>query len=266
MAKPRRNQGRYTSRGNAVARQAAQMLLLKPTLWRLLRVRVHGEERLENVEAPYMIYGNHSSHFDAPLIFGSLPRRLSQYLSAGAAADYFFDKWWKAAPTALFLNAFPVERKRTRPAKDEANTKASRAGKRGIAGTLLAEGVPILIFPEGGRSYTGALRPFNPGSAALCISRGVPAVPVAIVGAFEAWPPGTSIPRGRPEVHVVFGRPLQPAPGEIAHEFSERMRRQLIELHDSTARAYGRNTLDEYARNAAIEAARKVETRAKEEK
>lgn len=263
MAKPNRGQGRYTSRSNAVARQAAQMLLLRPTLWRLLRVRVHGEERLENVEAPYLMYGNHSSHFDAPLIFGSLPRRLSQYLSAGAAADYFFDKWWKAAPTALFLNAFPIERRRPRQRdKSESGPKANR---RGLAGNLLAEGVPILVFPEAGRSRTGALGPFNPGSAALCISRGVPAVPVAIIGAFEAWPPGTSIPRGRPEVHVVFGRPLRPAPGEIAHEFSERMRRQIIELHDSTARAYGRKTLDEYARNAAIEAARKVEQRAEEE-
>lgn len=146
MAKPNRGQGRYTSRSNAVARQAAQMLLLRPTLWRLLRVRVHGEERLENVEAPYLMYGNHSSHFDAPLIFGSLPRRLSQYLSAGAAADYFFDKWWKAAPTALFLNAFPIERRRPRQRdKSESGPKANR---RGLAGNLLAEGVPILVFPR----------------------------------------------------------------------------------------------------------------------
>ena len=43
---------------------------------------------------------------------------------------------------------------------------------------------------------------------------------------------------------------MTPLPGEIAHEFNERMRRQVLELHDTTARAYGAKTLDEYARAA----------------
>ena len=60
-------------------------------------------------------------------------------------------------------------------------------------------------------------------------------------------------------VHVVIGRPLRPRPGEIAHEFNERMRRQVLELHDTTARAYGAKTLDEYARAAALEKAAKTE-------
>lgn len=224
------------------------MLLLKPYLWRLLKVHVHGRKRLEGVELPYVIYGNHSSHFDGPLVYGSLPRRLSQYLATGAAADYFFDKWWKAAPTSLFFNAFPIERGR------------GRSSRRGLSATLLKEGVPLLIFPEGTRSRTGALTPFKPGVAALCISRNVQAVPVALVGAWDAWPPTQKgIPKGRPEVHVVFGRPLRPAPNEIAHDFNERMRRQLIELHDTTARAYGKKTLAEFAHLAALEKARRNE-------
>lgn len=254
MAKPSGDQGRYTSRTNAIARQAAQMLLLKPYIWRLLRVHVHGLEKLETVETPYVIYGNHSSHFDGPLVFGSLPRRLSQYLATGAAADYFFDKWWKALPTALFFNAYPIER------------GAARNNRRGLTASLLSEGVPVLIFPEGTRSRTGALSPFKPGVAALCISRDVQAVPVALVGAYDAWPPTQKgLPKGRPEVHVVFGRPLRPTPNEIAHDFNERMRRQLIELHDSTARAYGKKTLAEFARNVAIEQARKNELPAQED-
>lgn len=248
MAKQQNDQARYTSRVNSVARQAAQVLLLRPFVWRMLTVRVHGREHLESVKTPYIIYGNHSSHFDSPLIFGALPRRLSRYLAAGAAADYFFDKWWKALPTQLFFNAYPVER------------NGARNSRRGLTATLLDDGVPVLVFPEGTRSRTGAMAPFKPGVAALSVSKGVQAVPVALVGAFDAWPPTQKgLPKGRPEVHVVFGRPLRPAPGEIAHEFNERMRRQLMELHDSTARAYGKKTLAEYARNAAIEQARKEE-------
>ena len=37
------------------------------------------------------------------------------------------------------------------------------------------------------------------------------------------------------------------------------MRRRILELHDTTARAYGAKTLDEYARAAALEKAAKTE-------
>ena len=99
--------------------------------------------------------------------------------------------------------------------------------------------------------------------ASLCISRGVPALPVALVGAYEAWPSKQKhLPKGRPEVHVVFGRPMTPFRGEIAHEFNERMRRQVLELHDTTARAYGKKTLAEYAYTQALEMASKSEVAA----
>ena len=244
MSSPRGDRGRYTSRSSAYVRTGAQYLLLKPAVWRLVDVRVHGAEHLDDLEGAFIAVANHSSHLDAPLVIGSLPRRLAQYLATGAAAAYFFDRWWKAAPTALFFNAFPVDRKGTR-------------GRKGMAGNLLGDGVPLLLFPEGTRSRTGAMAPFKPGAAALCISRNVPAVPIALVGAYAAWPyKQNTPPRNRPTVHVVLGRPMMPQPGEIAHQFNERMRRQVLELHDSTARAYGLKTLAEYAHTAALEKAR----------
>ena len=42
--------GKHASKLNALTRQAAQMLLLKPTMWRLLRVHVHGKANLEGLE------------------------------------------------------------------------------------------------------------------------------------------------------------------------------------------------------------------------
>jgi len=249
------DQGRYTSRLQSVARTAGQLLLLKPLVWRLLTVHVHGEEKLASLEGAYVVVGNHSSHFDAPLIIGSLPRRLSQYLATGAAGDYFFDKWWKAAPTSFFFNAFPIDR--GSKARKGMEVEQSGRGRRGMARSLLADGIPLLLFPEGTRSRTGAMGKFNPGTASLCISRNVPCVPVALVGAHAAWPHAqSSPPRNRPPVHVVFGNPMVPASGEIAHHFNERIRRQVIELHDTTATAYGMKTLAEYARTVAIEKAR----------
>lgn len=254
-AKPDR--GRYTSRTNLVARTAAQMLLLRPVVWRIVQVNVHGTEHLDNINGAFIAVANHSSHLDAALVFGSMPRRLSQNMATGAAADYFFDKWWKAAPTSLFFNAFPIERG-TRARKGMETEQQNPRARRGLAGQLLSDGVPLLIFPEGTRSRTGSMGPFVPGAAALSISRNVPVVPIALVGAFAAWPyQQATPPRGRPPVHVVYGHPMVPQPGEIAHAFNERIRRQVIELHDSTANAYSMPTLAEYARTLAIERARR---------
>lgn len=260
MPKDKDLRGRYSSRVNATTRQTAQMLLLKPYVWRLLRVHVHGAANLDTLEGPFVAFSNHSSHLDAPLIFGALPHRLSRYLATGAAADFFYDKWWKTGPMSLFFNSFPVDRGKEKNNKERAQPKAGIRKQRGMSASLLADGVPLLIFPEGTRSRTGAMAAFKPGVASLCISRDVPALPIALVGAYAAWPSQQKhLPRGRPEVHVVIGRPMHPLPGEIAHEFSERMRRQVLELHDTTARAYGARTLAEYAHTIALEKAVKTE-------
>lgn len=166
---------RYTSPIHAGARFVAQRGLLKPLVWRLATVTVLGRENLAGLSGPFVMVSNHSSHLDAPLLMGSLPPKLSRYVAAGAAADYFFDVWWRKGLTALFFNAFPVDRTGLR-------------GKRGMATSLLDDGVPLLLFPEGTRSRTGEMGNFKPGAAALCISRDVPCLPVGIVGASDAMP------------------------------------------------------------------------------
>jgi 1-acyl-sn-glycerol-3-phosphate acyltransferase len=224
----------------------AQHLLMKPYIWSAVTVHEHGVRNLDGLKPPFVVIANHSSHLDAPLIFGALPRRLSKNLSAGAAGDYFFSTWYKALPTTLFFNSFPIQR----------SGHANRTGHRGLAGRLLADGIPILLFPEGTRSRTGAMANFTPGAAALSISRNVPILPIALVGAYAAMPYGATVPvPGRPHVHVVFGRPLRAAPGEIAHQFSDRLHRYVVEMHDTTARAYGMPTQADFARAVALRSA-----------
>ena len=84
----------------------------------------------------------------------------------------------------------------------------------------------------------------------------MPVLPIALVGAYAAMPYGATVPvPGRPHVHVVFGRPLRAAPGEIAHQFSDRLHRYVVEMHDTTARAYGMPTQADFARAVALRAA-----------
>ena len=113
--------------------------------------------------------------------------------------------------------------------------------------------MPLLLFPEGTRSRTGAMSGFTPGAAALSISRDTPVLPIALVGAYAAMPYGATLPvPGRPHVHIVFGRPLRAAPGEIARQFSDRLYRYVVEMHDTTARAYGMPTQADFARAVAL--------------
>lgn len=214
------SRSRYTSPVHAGARFVAQRLILKPAIWRLATVTVLGVENLDGVSGPYVVVSNHSSHLDAPLIIGALPRKLARYVAAGAAADYFFDVWWRKGLTALFFNAFPVDRKGLR-------------GRRGLATSLLDDGVPLLLFPEGTRSPTGEMGAFKPGAAALCISRDVPCLPVGIVGANEAMPRGKNWPEhGRPPISLAFGDPMRPDEAESAAEFSDRIVKEVVGLMD----------------------------------
>jgi len=237
--------GRYSAPVQGFGRMLAQHLVMKPYIWSALTVHIHGRRNLTAVKAPFIAIANHSSHLDTTLIYGALPRRLSKNLAAGAAADYFFTKKVKSMGTRLFFNAYPIDRGGMR----------ARA-HRGMSGRLLDDGVPLLIFPEGTRSRTGAMARFTAGVAGLSISHDVQVLPIALVGAYAAMPSTASVPvPGRPDVHIVFGNPMRPQPGEIARQFSGRLQRYVTELHDTTARAYGMPTQADFARAVALRAA-----------
>ena len=213
---------RFTSGVMAGFRFVAQRMILKPLVWSITDVTVRGRENLKGFNGAFVVVANHSSHLDAPLIMGSLPQRMARYLAAGAAADYFFDVWWRRGVTALFFNAFPIDRTGT-------------AERKGVSKKLLGRGVPLLVFPEGTRSKTGEMSDFKPGAAGLSILCDVPIIPIALVGASAAMPRGRNWPKpGRPPVTVVYGPPMSALPGENAEQFSARIAVEVRRLHASS--------------------------------
>jgi 1-acyl-sn-glycerol-3-phosphate acyltransferase len=214
-----RTRDRFTSRRSAAARFMAQRGLLKPVVWGVVDVEVVGVEKLKGVPKGFVVVANHTSHLDAPLILGALPSKLSRYLAAGAAADYFFDVWWRRGLTSLFFNAFPVDRSGSNPRSVSAKA-------------LLQRGVPLLVFPEGTRQKVeGTLGNFKPGAAALAASTGAPVLPIALIGAGLAHPRGSNWPKpGRLPVGVVFGDPMYARSGESPPEFMERIRSEIVRL------------------------------------
>lgn len=196
-----------------LARAALQRYALAPLLRIETTPAIEGRDALEDLSPPVIFVANHSSHLDAPLVLTSLPKRWAERTATGAAADYFFDVWWRAAATALVFNAFPVERSRARG-------RTTR-----LARELLAEGWNVLVFPEGTRSPDGWVREFRLGAARLALEMDVPVVPIGIRGSYQSMPRGRGWPvKGRAPVRLRFGRPVRPRPGEDASSLSERMR------------------------------------------
>lgn len=211
---------KYRSRGRAALRFVLQRGIFRVVVRSAITPTSVVHRRVRTVRGPYVLVANHTSHVDAPLLAQSLPWSQARFLSTGVAADYWFTPWYRRWLVRSLFNAFPID----------------RGGSRKHSGTsrrLLRSGVPILVFPEGGRQKDGQMKDFKPGAAALAIGVGIPVIPAAIVGGYEAMPKGRSWPvKGRPPVGVVFGDPITAAEGESAVEFSGRIRECVKNLYD----------------------------------
>jgi 1-acyl-sn-glycerol-3-phosphate acyltransferase len=214
------------SRPARTAREGILRFVFKPLVWTETDPAVEGLDHLDAVRPPVLFVANHASHVDTPLFLCSLPRSWRAKTAVAAAADYFFDVWWRAATTALVFNTFPIER---------------TGGKRATttARKLIVEGWNVLVFPEGTRSKDGWLGRWRHGAARLAIQYRLPVVPVALRGTYAAMPRGRSWPlKGRLPVSVRFGPALLPEEGEDFRALSRRMQLALARLWDEDASSW----------------------------
>lgn len=191
---------------------------------------VVGLDRLADLtkldEPPAVIFApNHHSHLDTGLMITSIPACWRRDLVVAAAADYFFDQQWKAALSALSLNAIPIDREVT-------GRKSSDMFR-----DLVADGHSLLIYPEGGRSPDGWGQEFKGGAAYLSSRTGAPVVPVFIDGTGAIFGKGMKRPKpGRTK--VVFGAPLRLQDGENTRRFNARIEAAVTRLGDEALTDY----------------------------
>ena len=142
-----------------------------------------------------ILAANHASFLDPPLVAASWPMPM-HFL----ASERLFHKPL-LGPVIRGLNAHPL---------GTANEVASL--KR--TARLLQQGYPVLVFPEGTRTQTGAVIPFKRGIGLLSARTGCPIVPTYIHGSFDAWPRDRGFPRLTGRTACVFGEPMYPSEGE----------------------------------------------------
>jgi 1-acyl-sn-glycerol-3-phosphate acyltransferase len=135
------------------------------------RITIRGAERLAGQEAA-VYAANHTSYMDTPVVFASLPFQFRILAKK---------ELWPIAFIGWYLNRsgqIPI---------DTANTHATLSSLGAGVRTLRA-GMPLFVFPEGGRTPTGELQPFLAGAAYLAIRAQVPLVPVALRGVYDLLP------------------------------------------------------------------------------
>jgi 1-acyl-sn-glycerol-3-phosphate acyltransferase len=109
---------------------------------------------------------------DTPVIFASLPFQF-RILARKALWPIAFIGWYLNRSGQL-----PI---------DTDNTHATLASLGAAVKTLRA-GMPLFVFPEGGRTANGELKPFLSGAAYLAIRAQVPLVPMALIGVYDLLP------------------------------------------------------------------------------
>jgi 1-acyl-sn-glycerol-3-phosphate acyltransferase len=121
---------------------------------------------------------NHVSNLDPPIVMPAIPTRSSVLLKKELMSIPILG-------TAMKLGGFiPVERGSRR---DAAQATVAAAGK------ALAEGLNIVVFPEGTRSLDGRLSAFKKGPFFLAMGTGATIVPVAISGTETMLRKGSSL-------------------------------------------------------------------------
>ncbi len=160
----------------------------------LLRLSVTGLENLPR-DGAFLLCPNHQSYLDAFLLVAALPRRVLRKMFFVGASEYFATR--PRAWLARKINLVPVD-------PDANLVRAMQASAFG-----LRHGKTLILFPEGERSIDGTVKKFKKGAPILATHLKAPIVPVAIDGAFDAWPRGRP-PQRLARVSLKFGAPMPP--------------------------------------------------------
>lgn len=152
-------------------------------------LRATGRDQIPR-EGGVLLISNHTSHFDV-FVLGIPVLRPLNYVARSTLFKPGLGMMIRS------VGGFPIDRE--------------GSGTQGLKEALkrMRNGKVVTFFPEGTRSYDGELGEFHPGVVALATRGRVPIVPVAIVGAYDAWSRHRLLPCRHP-IRLHFGPPIGP--------------------------------------------------------
>ena len=185
-----------------------------------MRVRVEGLEHL-TASDPAVYAANHLSAIDIPVLYSCVPGQF-RIMAKKGLFRYPFLGWYL-----------------TRSGQIPIVLGDAHASLRSLnrACDALRRGMPLVVFPEGGRSPSGELQDFMHGAFYVAIRAQAPVVPMAIVGSYELLPMNSfhAIPG---EIGLVIGAPIPTAGMRLRDtgKLAAQVRREVAALYDSHAK------------------------------
>jgi 1-acyl-sn-glycerol-3-phosphate acyltransferase len=156
-------------------------------------VRVTG---LDNIDfsKPHVYAVNHASALDIPVLYAYLPFQF-RIVFKSELLSYPIIGWHLKRSGQVCI--------------DQQNPVRSVGSVRSALKSLKA-GMPLVIFPEGGRTPDGEIKPFMAGAFFLAIKSQVDVVPIALTGTFDLLPMNTYHIKSRP-LEMRVGEPISTA-------------------------------------------------------
>jgi 1-acyl-sn-glycerol-3-phosphate acyltransferase len=137
---------------------------------------------------------NHASALDIPVLYAYLPFQF-RIVHKKELLAYPIVGWHLKRSGQVCVD-------QQNPSRSVGNIKS--------AVRTLQRGMPLVIFPEGGRCADGRIQPFLPGAFFMAIKAQVDVVPVALVGTYELLPMDTYHIKPRP-LQMIVGEPIPTA-------------------------------------------------------
>lgn len=150
-----------------------------------LPIEVEGRENIDP-NASYVFVSNHQGAFDIFLIYGYLNKNFKWLMK------YQLFKIPFVGATCRAARHIPVDKRSPRKIKETYDK----------ARDFLKDGMSVVLFPEGARSFTGHMARFKRGGFLLADELQLPVVPLTINGSFDVMP-RTS------DMHFAFRHPLK---------------------------------------------------------
>ena len=153
-------------------------------------VKVTGLEKIDTSK-PHIYAVNHASAMDIPMLYVNLPFQFRIAFKKELLA-YPVVGWQLKRSGQVCID-------QQNPARSISSIRAALKG--------LQQNLPLVIFPEGGRTPDGEIKPFLAGAFFLAIKAQVDVVPVALVGTYELLPMNTYHIKCRP-LEMRVGEPI----------------------------------------------------------
>ncbi len=167
---------------------------------------------------PRVFAVNHASALDIPVLYVYLPFQFRIVFKSELLA-YPFVGWHLKRSGQVCINQ---------------QNPAASIGAIKSAVKSLRNGLPLVIFPEGGRSTDGQLQPLLPGAFFLAIKAQAEIVPIALIGTYDLLPMNTYHIKPRP-LEMRVGEPIS-TEGLTLHDMeavSAKVKEAIGKLHDS---------------------------------